>query len=305
MISFSGSAKAEMTRARIAKELPAAAELYGGLLYASQFDPSGIKIVTESADVAARMQALLTRVFGFSFDETDREAKKSSKETLTLSARDKLLAVLERYGHETSGIPVLHLNAAVLEDDECRSSFLRGAFLVGGSVSTPEKDYHLELVTRHFHLSRELVALLLDMEFTPKSAVRKSNYVTYFKDSEQIEDFLTVCGAPASALELMEQKVEKDLRNRINRRVNCETANLGKAVNAAQEQIFAIRKLERLGLLASLPEKLRATADLRLSHPEATLGELLALSSDPISRSGLNHRLTKLVSLAADTPDTE
>jgi DNA-binding protein WhiA len=119
---------------------------------------------------------------------------------------------------------------------------MRGAFFTGGSITNPEKKYHLELVTPHYYLCREVYSLLLEMEFEPKQTSRKSNYVIYFKASEYIEDFLTIIGAPVSAIGLMNTKVEKELRNRINRKVNCETANLYENVEASHAQLLAIRK---------------------------------------------------------------
>ncbi|MEG1395935.1 MAG: DNA-binding protein WhiA, partial [Oscillospiraceae bacterium] len=171
-------------------------------------------------------------------------------------------------------------------------------FLAGGSVSDPEKGYHLELVTAHLGVSRELPALLREAGFEGKNTARKSNSVTYFKQSETIEDFLTAIGAPISAMEVMNAKVEKHLRNGVNRRVNCDAANLDKAVDAAQEHLAAIRILEHRGLLDTLPEKLKVTAALRMEYPELTLTQLAALCDPPITKSALNHRLQKLMELA-------
>lgn len=177
-------------------------------------------------------------------------------------------------------------------------SFLRGAFLAGGSVTDPEKRYHLELTTSHLAVSRETYALLLDMGFAPKDTMRAGNRVIYFKQSNYIEDFLTMLGAPVCAMNIMEAKVEKDLRNGVNRRVNCETANLTKVVDAAQEQLAAIRVLERNGTLPSLPEKLRSTAYLRMEHPEATLQELAEMIQPPLTKSAMNHRMRKLIAFS-------
>jgi DNA-binding protein WhiA len=217
---------------------------------------------------------------------------------LVLTDKDALNRIMDHYGYDESRHYALHLNAANLEEEHCRESFVRGAFMAAGSVSSPKRSYHLELITRHYHLSGEVMALLLDMGFSPKITMRKSNYMIYFKDSESIEDFLTKSGAPSSAIAVMEAKVEKELRNRINRRVNCETANLSKTVDAAQRQIAAIRKLMESGQFDNLPDKLRQSAELRLKYPDATLGELAAMSHSKVSRSGLNHRLNRLVELA-------
>jgi DNA-binding protein WhiA len=164
-------------------------------------------------------------------------------------------------------------------------------------VTDPAKRYHLELVTDHFNVSRETYSLLLEMGFEPKEATRKGNFVIYFKQSSAIEDFITTIGAPLSAMELMSQKIEKDMRNSINRKVNCDTANVLKTVDAAILQIEAIKKIVIATGLDSLPDKLRETAVLRLENPELSLTELAVRSSPPLTKSCLNHRLRKLIEL--------
>ena len=166
--------------------------------------------------------------------------------------------------------------------------------MAGGSVTDPNKGYHLELTTTHMSVNRELLTLLAEAEFTAKSATRSGSYMTYFKQSETIADFLTVLGAPLAAMELMNAKAEKDLRGGVNRRVNCDAANLDKAVEAAQTQIEAIRRLAEQMDLTDLPPKLAEAAKLRLDNPALTLTELAALCDPPITKSALNHRLTKL-----------
>ena len=171
-------------------------------------------------------------------------------------------------------------------------------FLAGGSVTDPDKGYHLEMVTSHYNVARELPALLRESGFEPKSAQRKANYVTYFKQSAYIEDFLTAIGSPVAAMGIMNAKAEKNLRGSINRRVNCEAANLDKTVDASLVQIEAIRTLEERGMLEQLPEKLKETAILRRENPELTLTQLAALCVPPVTKSALNHRLRKLMALA-------
>ena len=170
--------------------------------------------------------------------------------------------------------------------------------MAGGSVTDPTKGYHLELTTTHRSVARELSTLLREENFDPKEVQRGANHMTYFKQSEAIADFLTVIGAPLAAMELMNAKAEKDLRGGVNRRVNCDAANLDKAVEAAQSQIKAIRSLlERTGL-EDLPPKLSEAARLRLDNPDLTLTELAALCDPPITKSSLSHRLKKLAELA-------
>ena len=172
--------------------------------------------------------------------------------------------------------------------------------MAGGSVTDPEKRYHLELATSHLRVSREVKHLMEEVGFAPKCVTRAGSHVLYFKQSDQIEDFLTTLGAPVCAMGIMEAKVEKDLRNGVNRRVNCDSANLDKAVDAALEQVEAIGRYARTRGLDALPDKLRATAELRLSHPELTLSQLAALSDPPVTKSCLNHRLRKLMELAGE-----
>ena len=172
---------------------------------------------------------------------------------------------------------------------------MRGAFLAGGSVTDPEKRYHLELATTHYSVSREAYSVLLEMGFSPKEAERKGNRLLYFKKSEHIEDFLTTIGAPISAMDVMSAKIEKDMKNSINRKVNCDSANADKVVAAAAEQMEAIRRIDRLYGLDSLPEKLQEAALLRFANPEASLADLAQLSYPPVSKSCLSHRLKKLL----------
>ena len=193
---------------------------------------------------------------------------------------------------------MLHINFGILEDECCRSAFLRGVFLAGGSVTDPAKRYHLELATSHAQASRELQALLMDMGRCPKQVSRGGYQVTYFKNSDQIEDLLTLMGAPVSAMEIMNTKAEKELRNGVNRRVNCEAANLDKAVDAAQEQLEAIRRLYEFGRVEELPAQLKETIVLRETYPELTLSQLAQEFDPPITKSCLNHRLRKLVELS-------
>ena len=206
--------------------------------------------------------------------------------------------MIDAFGFDSRQSPVLHINFGLLEENCCRAAFLRGAFLSGGSVTEPAKRYHLELATSHAQASRELLALLTDMGSQPKQTGRGGCRVTYFKSSGQIEDLLTLMGAPLSAMELMNTRAEKELRNGVNRRVNCEAANLDKAVDAAQEQLRAIRRLYELGRVEDLPAQLKETIILRETYPELTLSQLAEEFDPPITKSCLNHRLRKLTELS-------
>ena len=295
-MSFSSQVKGELCRTALSRRCCAQAEAYGVLLYCNQFTARQVRITTESAPFAARLPALFQKAFGVSFDRLPEEG--AGKRILSVTAPDKLSALWSAFGYEPEGALAHHINFAVLEEEHCRLAFFRGAFLAGGSVTDPAKRYHLELATSHLSVSRELHALLLEMGFSPKESRRKANAITYFKQSNAIEDFLTAMGAPLAAMDLMNAKAEKDLRGSINRRVNCDAANLDKAVDAAQGQIEAIYKLEERGMLENLPDKLKEAVDLRMAHPELTLSQLAELCDPPVSKSAFNHRLRKLVELA-------
>ena len=297
-MSFSSRAKAELCRAPLSRRCCALAESYGVVLYCNTFRPELLRIVTENPDFARRLPRLFKRAFNLEFDQTPGD--NGGKLIFQITDRRKLAAIFDAFGLSAEGGVALHVNYGVLEEDCCRISFLRGAFLAGGSATDPAKRYHLELATSHRMVSRETDALLLDLGFRAKTAERNGSSILYFKHSEGIEDFLTFLGAPLCAMGVMEAKMEKELINGVNRRVNCETANLSKVVNAAGDQIDAIRLLERRGVLETLPEKLRITARLRVEHPEATLAELAEMFDPPVSKSAVNHRMRKLAELAKE-----
>lgn len=272
------------------------AELMGTLLYANTFTADCIRIVTESAEFARRLPYLLRKAAATKFDVLP-EAGVAGKLTLCVTAPAKIAHIFARCGFSAETSVSLHVNLGLLENDCCRRAFLRGAFLAGGSVTDPEKRYHLELSTTHLKVSRETELLLDELALKPKATERKGSSVLYFKQSEAIEDFLTLIGAPVSAMAVMSAKIEKDWRNDANRKTNCDAANVDKAVAAAQEQLAALRRLEERGQFDTLPEKLRQTAELRRAHPEVTLQELAELHEPPLTKSAVNHRLRKLLAL--------
>lgn len=299
-MSFSSRTKDELCRLPTGRHCCARSETYGALLFGHTFRPDEVRIVTEHQNLPARLTHLFSMAFGFDFDQRSPRQNATGKISLMLTDRNRLSALFAAFGYAADNNVALHLNNAVLENDCCPAAFLRGAFLTGGSVVDPEKKYHLELGTPRIHLSREVSTLLREMDFEPKTVLRAGHHVLYLKLSEQIEDFLTTIGAPHAALGLMETKVEKDLRNRVNRKVNCETANLTKTVAAAMSQVEAIERLRKSNQWESLSAPLRETGELRLQYPEEPLAELCARFDPPLGRSGLNHRLRKLVDLAMD-----
>ena len=296
-MSFSFDTKNELCRLQVQRLCCARAEAYGILLYCNTFSPAEVRIITENPNFAARLPRLFHRAFGLRFDRQP-EPGAAGKLLFQITERKKLDHITNTLGFDPRQNLVLHINFAMLEEECCRASFLRGIFFAGGSVTDPLKRYHLELTTSHAQASRELDALLRECGYPPKSVSRNGSFVTYFKQSDQIEDFLTLIGAPVAAMKIMSAKLEKDLRNSVNRRLNCDSANLDKAVLAAREQMDSIRALQEAGLLEQLPDKLQLTAALRLENPELTLSELAEEFDPPVTKSCLNHRLRKLMDLA-------
>ena len=295
-MSFSAEVKTELCRAPLSRRCCAQAEAYGSLLYCNTFRGDEVRIVTENGAFAQRLPALFKKAFKLSFD---RLPQGEGKQVFAVTDPAKLTAIHQTFGADRNAL-ALHLNFAAVEESCCRAAFLRGAFLAGGSVTDPRKGYHLELATSHHSVSREVLALMRELGQEPKAAQRKGNAVLYFKQSDRIEDFLTCLGAPVAAMEVMNAKLERDIRGKVNRRVNCDAANLDKAVEAAMSQVEAIRRLEREGALTALPDKLREVAALRLAHPEDTLSQLAERCDPPITKSALNHRLRKLVELGRE-----
>lgn len=298
-MSFSSDAKAELCAQRPDRKCCAVAESYGVLLYCNTFSAREIRIITASRDFAARLPRLFKRAFSLSFDVLPPENAKG-KSSFLITSPDKIKRIFDTYGAEVDSTLSHHVNFGVLEEDCCRTSFIRGAFLAGGSVTDPEKRYHLELATPHHSVSRETYSVLLDMGFSPREAERGGNALLYFKQADAIADFFTTTiGATNTALGIMTAKVEKDMRNTITRRVNCDSANADKVVNAAQEQLEAIRHIVKEYGIDALPEPLKDAALLRIANPEASLADLARLSYPPVTKSCISHRLKKIMSLAS------
>ncbi|MDY4489671.1 MAG: DNA-binding protein WhiA [Candidatus Faecousia sp.] len=298
-MSFSAAAKAEICRVMPQNHCCALAECFGVLLFCNSFHGDGIRIITESREFAQRLPRLFRKAFSMSFDACPEETER--KLVFQIRSQRKLETIMEAYGFSREDTLALHVNLAVVEEECCKTAFLRGAFLAGGSVTDPGKGYHLEMTTTHQSVSRETFALMREvMGFSPKTAGRGGGQVLYLKQSEQISDFLTYIGAPVAAMGIMEARLEKELNNKVNRRCNCDDANTSKVVEAAQEQLTAIRKLRARGQLEGLPGKLRQAAAAREEHPESALTELAEMMEPPITKSAMSHRLKKLVELAGE-----
>ena len=187
----------------------------------------------------------------------------------------------------------------------CLGAYLAGAFLCGGIVADPQKEYHLEFVSQHSHRLDELAELLAAEGMEPRRIRKNANDVLYLSASEQVEDLLTAIGAGHCAMEIMNAKIYKTYRNQANRITNCETANIDKTVAANRRALDAIQALREADLLDGLPEPLRLAAAARLADPASTLGELAAAMQPPVSKSGLSHRMKKLIELAEKIKQTD
>ena len=299
-LSFSSAARAEICRVLPGKPCCALAQCFGILLYCNSFQDNGIKIITESREFAHVLPKLFKKAFDLDFDSYPSLAAPGK---LVFQIRDerKLSTVMEAFGFSKGDTLALHVNYPIVEEECCKASFLRGAFLAGGSVTDPGKGYHMELATTHQAVARETELLVREvMNFSPKTARRGGAQVLYLKQSEQISDFLTRLGAPVAAMGIMEARLEKELNNKVNRRCNCDDANTSKVVEAAQEQLGVIRRLRELGMLDSLPDKLRQAALAREENPSASLSELAAMMEPPITKPAMNNRMKKLTELAKE-----
>ena len=300
MLSFSGSAKAEVCKEYPQSGCCALAECFGILLFCNSFSEDCIKIITESQDFARLLPKLVRKAFGLFFDSCPEEGS-TGKQVFAIRSKEKITKIMESFGFSPEDTLSLHINLPVVEEDCCKASFLRGAFLTGGSVTSPAKSYHMELASTHQSVVRECDALIRDtLGFSPKTASRAGGKVLYLKQSDLISDFLTYLGAPVAAMGIMEAKLEKELNNKVNRCCNCDDANTSKVVEAAQEQLAAIRVLREKEMVEALPGKLQAALKAREENPEATLTELAAMMEPPITKPAMNHRLKRIVEIAGE-----
>ena len=295
-MSFSSEAKNELCKDGLAKKCCALAEAYGALLYGNSFTPRLIRFITASEAFAQRLPKLFRRAFGLGFDVLPPEGHRG-KMSLSITDPEKIAQIFRAFGYEPESVLAHHINLPLLESDCDRAAFLRGAFLAGGSVTDPGRRYHLELVTDHASVSRETMALLLEMGFEPKDTRRGATYITYFKQSAAMEDFFTALGAPLTAMGIMEAKVEKDMANAMNRLTNCDMHNADRVTEAAQAQLQAIRAIEAGPGIDSLPPLLQETAWLRIANPACSLADLAMLSDPPVSKSCMGHRIKKLLDI--------
>lgn len=313
-MSFSSKVKEELaghvSKARHCRMAELAAILGGCARI--RLTPPSIEVQSESSAVVKKVFTLLQKTFNINANVSLRRGRKGSKVklyTLCLQEPDKVRRILKDIGfiREANGV-LQYKNIAtdeMLQRSCCLKAYIRGAFLAGGSINDPQKNYHIEILNQDMEHAEVLQRSL--REFGIESRIldrtRPSNrtvYVLYLKDGEQIIDVLSVMKAHISLMELENVRIVKEVRNNINRQVNCETANLNKTISAAVKQVNDIRYLMEKGALNSLPPELVAMAEVRLENEDLPLKDLGQLLDPPVSKSGVNHRLRKLSQAAEE-----
>lgn len=272
------------------------AECYGLLLFNRAFSYKEICLLTEHEATALRCAKIIRAAFGFTVKIEQNQALNGMYKVTVDNEIDRK-KIMIGFGYNPHDI-MKRINLSTVGRDCCASAFLRGAFLACGGMSDPKKEYHLEFSISDFMLADEFYSFLKKRGFSPRKSLREKNNLIYFKESSALEDLLTTIGATGFSLEIMGIKIMKDMRNRANRASNCDTANITKTVNAAIVQKNAINKLIEHGRFEGLPENLKLAANLRLDNPDLSLSRLVELSNGAITKSGLNHRLQRIVSMA-------
>ncbi|GKV69923.1 putative sporulation transcription regulator WhiA [Sporosarcina sp. NCCP-2716] len=261
-----------------------------------------LDVQTENAAIARRLYSNLKKLYTFKVELLVRRKMRLKKNNVYIcrvreEARELLddLDILSNTFQSNQSI-----TDRIIPNDCCKRAYLRGAFLAGGSVNNPEtSSYHLEIFSLYQEHSDALVSLMNDYQLNAKSIERKKGFVAYLKEAEKIADFLSIIGAHVALMRFEDIRIVRDMRNSVNRLVNCETANLNKTISAAQRQVENIKLIQSTVGLDSLPDRLQEIAHLRVEYQDVTLKELgEMLSGGPVSKSGVNHRLRKIDEIA-------
>lgn len=297
-MSFSLELKNELSELSVRAACCKKALARGILLDATHTpDTDEVTVTLPDADIAATVRKLFAGVFGKAPTVTEKTVIGKPRYIMTQTSRTAA-AMLDTWDAGNSD------TSAILTCPECPSMFLRGALIGCATANDPQKECHLEFFFKHTARAALLYSILSEIAAPPKPVNRKTGCGLYYKSSSVIEDILLQCGAQQAAFAIINGKIENEIRNTENRVNNCDTRNLQKAITASHKHITAIRFLKsEPKLWESMPEELRTTATLRLEHPEASLTELVRLHNPPISKSGLNHRLAKLLELAQSEQD--
>lgn len=312
-MSFSSNTKNKLSRLEINKECCLKAELASLVRMSGTIQITGsgrinLKFSTENAAIARRIFTLIKTLHNAKTEVMVRRNKQLKKNNSYLmiihdpESVDKIVNDAGLFSSNDKNIFNINYKAPkdIIKKRCCKRAYIRGAFLGGGSLSDPEKTYHLEFVTHNIEHGKDLSKIINSFDLNSKIVLRKDNYVVYLKEGEQIVDLLNIIGAHNSLLELENIRVLKDIRNNINRVVNCETANLGKTINAALRQAENIEYIKKTISIDKLPENLQEIARLRLVNKEASLKELGNMLMSPIGKSGVNHRLRRIEEIAED-----
>ncbi|MGD3157669.1 cell division protein WhiA [Staphylococcus cohnii] len=303
-MSFASEMKNELTRIEVDEinakaELSALIRMNGALSLSNQ--QFVINVQTENATTARRIYSLIKKVFNVEVELLVRKKMKLKKNNIyicRIKARAK--EILGELGILKNGVFTHEIDEAMIHEDEMKRSYLRGAFLAGGSVNNPEtSSYHLEIFSLYEDHSEGITNLMNEYELNAKHLERKKGSIAYLKEAEKISDFLSLIGGYQALLKFEDVRIVRDMRNSVNRLVNCETANLNKTVSAAMKQVESIQLIDQEIGLDNLPDRLREIAKLRIEHQDISLKELgEMMSSGTISKSGVNHRLRKLNQMA-------
>ncbi|MDP4145047.1 MAG: DNA-binding protein WhiA [Bacillota bacterium] len=311
-MSFSSKVKNEVCRYSDFSKEEAIAELSAIMKASGTLSLAGNKqfsfrVTTENPAIARLIFKLLKEHFDIHTKlmvKKSNSLKKNNIYMVVITEEMGVRSLLKDVGVLSEDNDMLSLNygipSEIVKDGECKRSYVRGAFLGGGSISNPEKTYHLEFVTHDNQYAAELSQLINSFGLGSKVIQRKSSFVVYIKEGEQIVDLLNIIGAHSSLLELENVRIMKEMRNNVNRLVNCETANLSKTVNASVRQVESIKLIQKEIGLTRLPKNLREIAEIRLSYPDESLKELGQMLNPPVGKSGVNHRLRRIEKIAEE-----
>jgi DNA-binding protein WhiA len=304
-MSFASETKKELTNLEVkdccgSAELSALIQMNGSLSFTNK--KLAVDVQTENAAIARRIYTLIKRFYPVTVELLVRKKMRLKKNNVYIVRLvDHARRILEDLGIIGEGFEfVTEICPKLIMKKCCKRSYLRGAFLAGGSVNNPEtSSYHLEIFSLYKEHSEALCELMNSFDLNAKTLERKKGYMTYLKEAEKITDFLIIIGANNAMLKFEDIRILRDMRNSVNRLVNCETANLNKTIGASVRQVENIKYIQGTVGLDVLPEKLREIAELRVAHKDVTLKELGEMvSSGPISKSGINHRLRKVDAIA-------